>query len=111
MGISIGKSCWSSPYAVPNSNPDPSLFKILKEELVNGYLILLVEYPNCTNFEGKKLMVYKGFNSSAALLKLNRGKLDPHFANSKGAPIARFSPTEESNKLISTMIGYRIRIV
>lgn len=105
MGISIGKSCWSSPYAVPNSNPDPEVFRILQEDLINGYLILLVEYPNCTNFEGKKLMVYKGFNSSAALLKLNRGKLDPHFATTKGSPIARFRPTEESEELIKRMIG------
>lgn len=105
MGLSIGKKCWTSPYAVVNSNPDPQNFKILKEEAVNGYLILLVEYPNCTNFEGRKLMVYKGFNSSAALLKLNKGELDPHFARSAGSPIARFRPTSESEDLIKRLVS------
>lgn len=105
MGLSIGKKCWSSPYAVADSNPDPVNFKILHEQLINGYLILFVEYPNCTNFEGKKLMVYKGFNSSAALLKLNNGELDPHFSKGKGSPIARFRPTPESQELIKRMIG------
>lgn len=106
MGINIFKrSCSSSPYAVPDSNPDPRNFRILTEETVNEgeWLILLVQYPNCTNYEGKKLMVYRGFKNSEELLAYNRGNLDPHFSKGKGSPIARFKPIESSYNLIRKM--------
>jgi hypothetical protein len=99
------KSCTSSPYAVQDSNPDPSNFKIIDERMVGKYLVLLVSYPNCKNFEGKKLMVYENFTSSKELIKFNSGKLDPHFANRKGSPIARFAPASESLILIERMAG------
>jgi len=107
MGISLfgGSRCSSSPYAVANSNPRPENFKIVKEKYLNGYLILIVKYPDCSNYEGKKLLVYEGFKTSLALLKYNKGRLDPHFSRDKGSPIARFKPTPESMDLVSRMIG------
>lgn len=99
------KNCMSSPYAVANSNPDPSKFKIINEEYHNGYLVLMVDYPDCTNFEGRKLLVYEGFENSQQLIKFNLFKLDPHFADRRGSPIARFKPTDESLILIERMIG------
>ena len=104
MGMNIFKrSCTSSPYAVQDSNPDPSNFLIVNEQMIGNYLVLHVKYTTCTNYEGNKLMVYEGFKSSKELLKLNNGKLDPHFSRSKGSPIARFAPTKESLLLIEKM--------
>lgn len=102
----IARSCYSSPYAPPASgNPDPEKFVIMHEQTIGQYLVLLVNYPSCKNFEGRKLMVYKGWKSSKDLLFFNGGKLDPHFANSKGAPIARFAPVSSSLEYIERMIG------
>jgi hypothetical protein len=105
MGVSFGSRCKNSPYAVENSNPNPTNFIILHEQRIGKYLILHVKYPDCKNFEGQKLMVYKGFKTSEELIKYNLFKLDPHFCNSKGSPIARFAPTTESLVLIERMIG------
>jgi hypothetical protein len=100
----IRKKCWSSPYAIPESNPNPENFRIVEETFENGFLVLLVEYPDCKNFEGKKLMVYNKFRTSAELLKANGGKLDPHFASSGTGPIARFEPTELGLKMAATLV-------
>ena len=105
MGLNfLKRSCSSSPYAVPDSNPNPRNFKILTEEYIRGFLVLTVQYPNCTNYEGKKLMVYSGFKTSKELIAYNKGELDPHFANTIGSPIARFRPSEDSLPIIEAMI-------
>lgn len=106
MGLNfLGRRCNSSPYAVQDSNPNPSHFLILSEELKGEYLILHVKYPDCTNFEGQKLMVFRGIASSEELLMHTKNKLDPHFSNSKYSPIARFAPTESSLALIEKLIN------
>lgn len=105
MGLNFfARKCNSSPYAVQDSNPNPEKFSIIKEHYENGYLVLEVSYPNCTNFEGRKLMLYQGFRTSQQLLKYNNGKLDPHFADSKGAPIGRFKPDKDGLRLIALII-------
>ena len=101
----LSRKCSSSPYAVDNSNPDPKNFIIVNEKEHRGYLILLVKYPNCTNYEGKKLLVYEGFKSSKELLEHNNNKLDPHFSDTVGSPMARFRPRQTSVKLIEAMIN------
>lgn len=100
----LNRHCQSSPYAAPNSNPDALNFRIITEQRIGKYLVLLVHYPDCTNYEGKKLMVYEGFNSAQELIKHNLGKLDPHFSTGSGSPIARFKPTDASLELIERMI-------
>lgn len=69
-------------------NPDPKRWVLLrKAEYHNGY-VLEVRYLDCTNFEGLKIMVYKGqFTIS--------NHLDPHFTNDVNSPIARFRPNKE----------------
>jgi hypothetical protein len=54
----------------------------------NAY-VLTVKYHDCTNFEGMKIMVYRG--QYTAVPKT----LDPHFTKGKKSPIARFPPTVE----------------
>lgn len=74
-----------------NPNPDPKNFEILEIYAFRNAHVLVVKYPNCTNFEGKKVLVYKGKYKELT-------ERDPHF--SKGySPIARFAPTREGQKL------------
>lgn len=76
-----------------DNNPDPNNYQIIKAEEENGYLIVKIKYPNCTNYEGEKILVYKNMT----LIKLvNQKIIDPHFFNDNNyaSPIARFVPTD-----------------
>jgi hypothetical protein len=78
--------------APPPPAPDPTRFKLSEYLIFGQYLLVRVVYPNCTNFEGHKIMLYKG----VSIEELTQAKiLDPHFQNIKFAPIARFTPTKE----------------
>ncbi len=70
-------------------NPDPTKFTIIRIiEGINTYAE--IRYPNCTTFEGLKVMVFRGKVKD----KLEKAKsIDPHFDIKKMAPIARFEPT------------------
>jgi len=65
----------------------------MKSSAVNGYIVIYVHYPDCKNYEGFKIMVYK--SNLTSLIK--QGHLDPHFSDNKKylSPIARFEPTPE----------------
>src|ERR1017187_7776268 len=75
-----------------NINPDPFNFKILETAQIGQYLAVRINYPNCTNYEGNKILVYDGMEVDE--LKKMKG-IDPHFSGSKEwkGPIARFEPT------------------
>ena len=93
MGISpfkFSECAADKPAVLPN--PDPRRFQIEREERIGSCTIALVRYPNCTNFEGRKILVYWQVGSL-----LNATVLDPHFCDEVGCispcPIARFVPT------------------
>jgi hypothetical protein len=74
-------------------NPDPSNFSILRSKEVGDCLVIEIKYHDCTNYEGKKIMVYK-----CTLDELMNQKLvDPHFSENKEfkSPFARFEPTKD----------------
>jgi len=73
-------------------NPDPSNFKIDYYVESESHFVVCIIYPDCTNYEGKKIMVYKG--KITDLIK--QKNIDPHFSENKKymSPIARFEPTE-----------------
>lgn len=74
-------------------NPRPDNYSLVRSEVVNGHLIIELKYHDCTNYEGRKIMVYK-----CTLDELMKQKLiDPHFCNNEDyfSPIARFEPTEQ----------------
>lgn len=74
-----------------NINPNPSKFKI-KEMIQSGiYLIVEINYPNCTNYEGNKILVFKNIGIETLC---DMREIDPHFTNSSNL-IARFVPTNE----------------
>jgi len=91
---SDSKKKYASSYVPPrNINPEPNNWKIVKAVESNGCTILKINYPNCTNYEGNKILVYK-----AALIDIiNQKSIDPHFMDDPKylSPIARFVPTDE----------------
>lgn len=76
------------------NNPDPDNFVIECYEEIGKYLIAEIRYPDCTNFEGRKILVYKNL-SVKRLLAIR--SLDPHFCSERAHihPIARFVPTKK----------------
>lgn len=90
-------------------NPNPANYEILLSLYDDDkkFLLVLIKYPDCTNYEGKKILLYK----NTTLEQLLKQKLiDPHFSTSKKyrSPIARFEPTaygwECGVELIKTLI-------
>ena len=84
-------------FAVPgtpsSSNPNPSNYEILDSRQIGPYLIVKIKYPDCTNYEGIKILVFKG--CTLGTLQLQK-LIDPHFSENKEfhSPIARFEPTD-----------------
>ncbi len=101
MGIGPFRShCFTSEYTsnpkAPIPNPDPNHWTLLEFFEYKNAFVIKVKYHDCTNFEGVKVMVYKGSCTDLPMLpKL----LDPHFAEFGFSPIARFRPDEEGLEL------------
>lgn len=85
----------------PNpANPNPSDYKIVYSVEGYGHLAIEIKYNGCTNYEGKKLLVFKNTTLSNLQIR-NNCKIDPHFSDNKNwiSPIARFEPTREGWEL------------
>jgi len=86
------------PVDVPPGNPDPANYKIIDTLTVGNILIADIQYPDCKNYEGRKILVFEGVTAKSL-----RGQklIDPHFSkNSKYlSPIARFEPTDRGWKM------------
>jgi len=80
----------------PLPNPDPRYFTLIEREVVNGFLIVKLHYPHCTNYEGVKILVYDKGITYNDILKANDNTIDPHFGVNPDyiSPIARFEPTQ-----------------
>ena len=78
-----------------NVNPDPKKFRIISTFEVERFLLARVVYPNCTNYEGEKLIVFKDLQKKH-LMEMN--VLDPHFFPDNNI-IARFKPDDEGFRL------------
>lgn len=79
-------------------NPNPYNYTIIDSKQINNFLIILIKYLDCINYEGKKILIYK--NCSVEDLKKQK-YIDPHFSDNKKyhSPIARFEPTEDGFKM------------
>lgn len=76
-------------------NPNPLNYKIVKyAEFYGHYLLVKINYPDCKNHEGNKILLFENC-SMDELLK--QKKIDPHFSDNKKlhSPIARFEPTNK----------------
>jgi hypothetical protein len=79
---------------IPKGNPNPYNFKIIKHRAIGSYLIVWINYPDAKNYEGNKILVYRGWGIE--IIKKKKC-LDPHFSSIKKfpSPIARFEPTRQ----------------
>lgn len=97
MGIGpFHRSCFTAS-ANPQAtapNPDPSRWVLLKHKAYARSYVVMVQYKDCTNFEGKKVMVYFGRWPGVGRFIRKGRPLDPHFSEEPESPIARFQPTE-----------------
>lgn len=79
-----------------NQNPNPKNYKILEVKQIDKLTIVKIKYPDCTNYEGNKILV---FDHKVKIEDLMNTKIiDPHFTNTKGVivtPVARFKPDAE----------------
>lgn len=65
------------PADIPPGNPDPANYKIIETLTFGNILIVEIQYPDCRNYEGRKILVFEGVSAQA----LRRQKLiDPHFS-------------------------------
>ena len=72
--------------------PNPENYKIIKSAQIIDNLVIMIRYLDCTNYEGKKILVFKNCTRE----KLEKQKIiDPHFSENKEyhSPHARFEPT------------------
>lgn len=81
-------------YRDRSPNPNPDDYKLIRVEQIGKFLLVEAKYNGCTNFEGKKIMLYEGVT---AVELWQQKSLDPHFDNKPNyvSPVARFEPTEK----------------
>lgn len=79
---------------VKAQNPNPTNFEFIRSDVEGGFVIVEIRYIGCTNYEGRKILVFKNHTVESIL---NSNNLDPHFCDGKNciSPIARFAPTDE----------------
>ena len=94
MGLNIGVSrcrTGDTVYVPAPNNPDPKNFRISHHKVVGQFLLVEVVYPNCTTFEGRKILVYKDVPFSTLQ---SQTEIDPHFCEDTNhiSPVSRFRP-------------------
>ncbi len=79
-----------------DQNPDPENFQIKNTFIVKGKCqVFLVDYPDCTNYEGRKIIVVGDSEEGESYMHGEIDFLDPHFCENAEFPVlARFEPTE-----------------
>lgn len=89
MGIGMGSRNCPSAFYDQAPNPNPKRFEILATIDINNHVVAMIRYPNCTNFEGKKICLF--LNTCRNDL-YSAKEIDPHFAESGLTPFARLTP-------------------
>lgn len=76
-------------------DPNPDNFKLIRSyQQGERHFAVMVNYPNCINYEGNKIIVYRNVSFGKFL---SQKSLDPHFFRGKigdVTPFARFEPTD-----------------
>lgn len=85
-----------APVVMPLPNPDPGNYRLIQERRLGRYVVVEVQYPDATNYEGRKIMIFKA-RSFEVVVSKNNGLVDPHFSENPAylSPIARFEPTPQ----------------
>lgn len=84
-------------------NPDPKKYSIKRVQKQGDFLIIKINYPDCTNYEGNKILVYRG---CTIVNLVEQGAIDPHFSENPDflSPVARFKPDEEGWKMAEALV-------
>ena len=72
-------------------NPNPHRFRVLEVQKCGKAVVVKVNYPDCLNYEGNKILVFDSYDKFDILRTC--GTLDPHFVADENSPVARFEPT------------------
>lgn len=102
MGMSLLNRSCSTNYTstpAPAPDPNPNRWELLHVAQFAHAYVLTVRYLDATNFEGVKVMVYRGRWTTRNPPPL----LDPHFADSPDSPIARFRPDEVGHAMAEAL--------
>ena len=91
MGM-FSKSCGSGTGTTAPA-PNPSRFSIIDAIQYPCAYVLKVRYPDATNFEGIKVMVFLGKCPKRI------ENLDPHFYPGNDSPVARFKPDADGEAM------------
>lgn len=91
------------PSVDKSPNPNPKNYQFIKTKAIGkhdglgNYMVMEVLYPDCTNYEGRKILVYENVS---VIQIVHQGSLDPHFSENPMyiSPIARFEPTKQGWK-------------
>lgn len=92
--ISGGTGLWERRTAPVKGEPVPCRFEIKFATSIGRFSTARIKYPDCTNYEGMKIVVFKDTPLSQ-LYKM--AEIDPHFSESSNI-VARFAPTEQGMK-------------
>jgi hypothetical protein len=96
MRIMSVSSCEKvKPEEETKPNPNPYRFEIIDKRDMLPYVVLMVNYKDCTTYGGNKVLVYECTDINVFN---NITYLDPHFVDgddSNQYPIARFTGNEE----------------
>lgn len=88
----LSKDSGTSSNPIPENNPNPRNYIIVQHIECRGHLLVNINYPDCKNYEGDKILLYKDLT----LNDLRKQEvIDPHFNKSDRYkfPFARFEPT------------------
>ena len=78
-----------APINDPNPVADPNNYEIVRHLESNGWLLIEIKYPDCKNYEGMKILLFKDVT---VMDLLKQRLIDPHFSKSEKykSPFARF---------------------
>lgn len=102
-GSTLDHSTSSSNQNSDSGNPDPKNYILIRVEQIGKFLLIKLKYPDCTNYEGEKILVFKDVD---LVTLINQHNIDPHFSNTSKFkhPIVRFVPTDEGWEMATRFI-------
>lgn len=105
--VYVSCSCSNNKPQVRDVNPKPNRWAFIRKKHIGDFLVVELQYSDCVNFEGRKILVFKGCSWNE-ILDRNGGLVDPHFSDSKKYihPMARFEPTEDGYKMAIEFIEF-----
>jgi hypothetical protein len=82
MGLNFrfSKSSYDPNTNVGKGNPNPNRYSIIESIERNNFLLIKINYIDCSNYEGNKILLYKGVDLTSLL---SQGSIDPHFSENK----------------------------